>query len=462
MTDSIQNAIDYLAETQDKMMEDYKALLSFPSISADPAHAEDVRACADWIVGQLEAMGFDNCEAIATAGYPVVYGDWLHAGADKPTVLVYAHYDVQPVDPLPLWRTAPFEGVKSDGKMFARGASDNKAGVWGNLKTFEALLRVNGALPVNVKIMFEGEEESGSPSIEAFVKANEERLKADVLLNCDGDFSPADPRLYYGGRGMVTAEVRVTGPNADIHSGLFGGLVQNPLHVAGRIIGSFHDDAGRVQVPGYYDRVVGAGAAEKGRIEAGFQADAMLDGAGVDQFWADSIAPAAERATVYPTCDITGMWGGYQGAGNKTIIPAEAGFKVTMRLAPDQDPPEVAKALKEYVEGFATETVDVTCAIGELAWYFQLVTDGPWLEAVQSAIETTIGKRAQLVRTGGSIPILGVFNRLIGLPITAFAYGEGEGIHSPNEYLKLDSFYTSLEAAVRLYHNLGNVAVATK
>ena len=353
----------------------------------------------------------------------------------------------------------PFEGVIKERKLFARGASDNKAGVWGNLKTFEALLRSNGALPVNVKIMFEGEEESGSPSIEAFVKANEERLKADVLLNCDGDFAPADPRLYYGGRGMVTAEVRVTGPKADIHSGLYGGLVENPLHVAGRIIGAFHDAEGRVQVPGYYDKIREASATDKARIDAGFQEEALLAGAGVERFWAESIAPAAERATVYPTCDITGMWGGYQGAGNKTIIPAEAGFKVTMRLAPDQDPPEIAEALKAYVEGFATDTVAVECNLGETAWYFELVTDGPWLEAVQSAIETTIGKRAQLVRTGGSIPILGVFNRLIGLPITAFAYGEGEGIHSPNEYLKLDSFYTSLEAAVRLYHNLGDVEV---
>jgi len=459
MTESIQSAIDYLQETQDKMMEDYKELLRFPSISADPAYADDVRACADWIVTQLEALGFDNCEAIATAGYPVVYGEWLKAGADKPTVLVYAHYDVQPVDPLPLWESEPFEGVIKERKLFARGASDNKAGVWGNLKTFEALLRSNGALPVNVKIMFEGEEESGSPSIEAFVKANEERLKADVLLNCDGDFAPADPRLYYGGRGMVTAEVRVTGPKADIHSGLYGGLVENPLHVAGRIIGAFHDAEGRVQVPGYYDKIREASAADKARIDAGFQKEALLAGAGVERFWAESIAPAAERATVYPTCDITGMWGGYQGAGNKTIIPAEAGFKVTMRLAPDQDPPEIAEALKAYVEGFATDTVAVECNLGETAWYFELVTDGPWLEAVQAAIETTIGKRAQLVRTGGSIPILGVFNRLIGLPITAFAYGEGEGIHSPNEYLKLDSFYTSLEAAVRLYHNLGAVEV---
>ncbi len=459
MTDTVQNAIDYIQETQDKIMEDYKELLRFPSISADPAHADDVKACANWIVTQLEALGFDNCEAIATAGLPVVYGEWLNAGADKPTVLVYAHYDVQPVDPLPLWHSQPFEAVIRAGKMVARGASDNKAGVWGNLKTFEALLRANGSLPVNIKIMFEGEEESGSPSIRDFVLANKHRLKADVLLNCDGDLAPADPKLYYGGRGMVTAQVRVSGPSADIHSGLYGGIVQNPLHVAGQIIGSFHDSDGRINLPGYYDDVREAAPSEKQRIEAGFQAEALRESAGVAGFWGEGIAPAAERATVYPTLDIVGMWGGYQGPGVKTIIPAEAGFKITMRLAPDQDPTKVSQALKEYVESFATATVKVECDIGEEAWYFQLETDGPWLEAVQSSIESTIGKRAQLVRTGGSIPILGVFNRLIGLPITAFAFGEGEGIHSPNEELDIESFYTGLEAAVRLYHNLGEIRV---
>ncbi len=457
MTDGIQRAIDYLQENQQRMMEEYKALLRFPSISADPAHAGDIQACADWIVGELEGIGFDNCEAIATAGYPVVYAEWLKAGADKPTVLVYAHYDVQPVDPLPLWNSEPFEGRIQDGKLYARGASDNKAGVWGNLKIFEALLRANGELPVNIKIMFEGEEESGSPSIEAFVRANRERLQADVLLNCDGDFAPADPRLYYGGRGMVTAEVRVSGPSADIHSGLYGGLAQNPLHVAGKIIGGFHNADGRIAVPGYYDDLAETSAAEKARITAGFDEAALMAAAGVERFWGQAVAPAAERATVYPTLDITGMWGGYQGAGNKTIIPAEARFKVASRLAPNQDPPGIARALKAHIESYASDSVQVECQIGETAWYFQLATEGPWLEAVQSAIEDTVGKRAQLVRTGGSIPILGVFNRLIGLPITAFAYGEGENIHSPNEYLKLDSFYTSLAAAARLYHNLGAV-----
>lgn len=462
MSNSVQQAIDLIQETRNHILEDYKQLLRFASIGADPAHAADVKACADWIVAQLQAMGFDNCEAIATGGHPVVYGDWLKAGTDKPTVLVYAHYDVQPVDPLPLWHSEPFDAVIRDGKIIARGASDNKAGVWGSLKTFEALLKANGELPVNIKIMFEGEEESGSPSIEGFVQANKARLEADLLLNCDGDFAPEDPRLYYAGRGIVSAQVTARGPKADIHSGLYGGIVQNPLHVAGAIIASFHDAEGRVRLPGYQDALREASPAEKERIAAGFDRDAMLAGAGVTQFWGEAIAPAAERATVHPTLDVNGIWGGYQGPGSKTIIPAEAGFKLTLRIAPDQDPRAVSQLLKRHVESFASDTVSVDCAIGEEAWYFQLETAGPWLEAVQAAIEATVGRRAQLVRTGGSIPILGVFNREIGLPITAFAFGEGEGIHSPNESLNIDSFFTSLEAAVRLYHNLGALGGASR
>lgn len=459
MTDTIQNAIDYIEETHDKILEDYKALLRFPSISADPAYTDDIKACAEWIVQQLKDMGFDNCHTIATDGHPVVYGEWLKAGDDKPTVLVYDHYDVQPVDPLHLWNSEPFEAEIRDNRMYARGVSDNKAGVWGNLKVFEAMLKANGELPVNIKIMFEGEEESGSPSIEPFVEANKDLLKADVLLNCDGGFKPDDPRIYYAGRGIVSAQVKVTGPKADIHSGQYGGVVQNPLHIAGKIIGSFHDESGRIQLPGYYDTVQEVDDAEKQRITSGFKEDDMKENAGVSSFWGESIAPAPERATVYPTLDVNGMWGGYQGPGSKTIIPAEAGFKITMRLAPDQDPRVVSQILKKYVEAFSTETVNVACTIGEEAWYFRLVTEGPYLEAVQSAIESTIGKRAQLVRTGGSIPILGVFNRLIGLPITAFGYGDGEGIHSPNENIKIDSFFVAMQAAIRLYHNLGEIAV---
>ena len=242
-------------------------------------------------------------------------------------MLVYSHYDVQPVDPLHLWDSEPFEAEIRDGRMFARGVSDNKAGVWGNLKVFESMLSANGELPLNIKVMFEGEEESGTPSMEAMVVANKAVLKADVILDCGGGLKPQNPRLSYAGRGIVSAEVTVKGPKADLHSGRFGGIVQNPLHVAGKIIGSFHDDEGRIQLPGYYDDVKAVSDSEKERILSGFQPMIMQEESGISDFWAKSIASDAERSTVYPTLDINGMWGGYQGAGNKTIIPAEAGSR---------------------------------------------------------------------------------------------------------------------------------------
>ena len=454
MTDTIQSAIQYVHHHREEALEGFIKLLSFPSISADPAYKKDVKACAEWIVAELKRIGFENCRVLPTEGHPVVYADWLKAGDDKPTVLVYDHYDVQPVDPLHLWNSEPFNAEIRDGRMYARGAVDNKAGVWGNLKVFEAMLAANGTLPLNVKIMFEGEEESGSPSMEPFVAANKELLQADFMLNCDGGWDPLHPRVAYAGRGIVSAEVKVTGPKADLHSGQFGGVVQNPLHIAGKIIGSFHDENGCVTLPGYYDTVATISDSERERIHAGWQPDKMKDDAGVELTWGNTIAPDAERATVYPTLDINGMWGGYQGPGNKTIIPAEAGFKVTMRLVPNQNPHDVAKIFKEYVESFATDTVKVVAEIGEEAWYFDMAVESPYMEAVQSALESTINTRAQLVRTGGSIPILGVFNRLIGVPMTGWGYGEGEGIHSPNEYVVVDSFFQAMEAGIRLYHNL--------
>lgn len=457
MSNTVQAAINYVHHHREEAIEGFMKLLSFPSISADPAYKKDVKACADWIVTELKRIGFDNCRAIQTSGHPVVYAEWLKAGADKPTVLVYDHYDVQPVDPLNLWKSEPFEAEIRDGRMYARGAVDNKAGVWGNLKVFEAMLAANGTLPLNVKILFEGEEESGSPSMEPFVAAYKDLLQADFMLNCDGSYDPVNPLIAYAGRGIVSAEVKVTGPKADLHSGIFGGVVQNPLHVAGKIIGSFHDANGRINIPGYYDSVATISESERERVINGWIPEMMEKDAGVPLTWGNSIAPDAERATVYPTVDINGMWGGYQGPGNKTIIPAEAGFKVTLRLVPNQNPHDVARSFKAYVESFATDTVKVEVEMGQESWYFDMAVESPYMNAVQSALEETIQQHAKLVRTGGSIPILGIFNRMIGVPMAGWGYGEGEGIHSPNEYVVVDSFFQAMEAGIRLYHKFAEI-----
>lgn len=458
MSDTIQSAIQYVHHHREESIEGFIKLLSFPSISADPAHKKDIQACANWIVEELKRIGFEHCQAISTKWHPVVYADWLKAGEDKPTILVYSHYDVQPVDPLHLWNSEPFQAEIRDGRLYARGATDNKAGVWGNLKVFEAMLAANGTLPLNVKIMFEGEEESASPSMEPFIAANKELLQADFLLNCDGSFDPLGPHIAYAGRGIVSAEVKVSGPKADLHSGMFGGVVQNPLHLASKIIASFHDEQGRIQIPGYYDAVQSVTEDEMERIQAGWNEKKMQTDAGVELTWGSSIAPDFERATIYPTLDINGIWGGYQGPGSKTIIPAQVQFKVTMRLVPEQDPGEIAQAFKTYVESFATETTKVEVEIHERAWPFAMAVESPQMEAVQAALESTIQHRAKLVRTGGSIPILGMFNRLIGLPMAGWGYGEGENIHSPNEYVVVDSFFQALEAGIRLYHNMAEIS----
>lgn len=454
---NLKSAFDFVHHHREESIEGFMKLLSFPSISADPAYAKEIVACANWVKAELERIGFENCKVIKTDGHPVVYADWLHAGDDKPTVLVYSHYDVQPVDPLDLWNSEPFEAEVRAGKLYARGATDNKAGVWGNLKTFEAMMSADGKLPLNVKIMFEGEEESGSPNMEPFVEAHKDLLQADIMLNCDAGFDPENPEIAYAGRGIVSAEVTITGPKADLHSGMFGGVVQNPLHVAGQIIASFHDETGRIQLPDYYEDVRPIDEAERTRIEAGWLHDKMAGIAGVELTWGADIASAAERTTVFPTLDINGMWGGYQGPGGKTIIPAEAGFKITMRLVPDQNPVKIAQTFREYVESFATDGIEISVQIRQEAWPFALVTEGDYVDAVQSALEATIGKRAQMVRTGGSIPILGMFNRLIGVPIIGYGYGEGDNIHSPNEYVVLDSFFKAVEGGIRMYHNLAKV-----
>lgn len=450
-----QPALDYAHTHRDAYLDGFKELLRIPSVSTDPAYKADLERCADWVVAEMTRIGLKNCRAMPTDGHPVVYGEWLDAGADKPTVLIYAHYDVQPVDPLDLWVTPPFEPTLREGNLYARGAVDDKSGVFVNLKALESIFATDGKLPVNVKLFFEGEEESGSPDMHPFVAAHKDLLQADLLILCDGEFDKNQPSITYSGRGIVAAEVKVTGPDHDLHSGMYGGVVHNPLHVVGKIIGSFHDDQGRIQIPGYYDAVRPMTATEQATLDQVWPltSEHYLAKSGTNHYWAEALGSIPVRATAQPTLEVNGMWGGYQGPGTKTVIPSEAGFKVTMRLVSDQDPNVIADMFKQYVLGFASDTASIEVTTMAEGYPLKGLFEGAGVEVVQQAFEATLGKRALMERTGGSIPIAGMFQRELGIPMTHLGLGPGENIHSPNEYIRVDEFYLSIDTVIRLYYN---------
>jgi acetylornithine deacetylase/succinyl-diaminopimelate desuccinylase-like protein len=453
---SAQNAIDHAHANRDTIMAGYLELLRIPSISTDPTFKAELERCADWVRDEMERIGFKNCRKMPTAGHPVLYGEWLDAGADKPTVLIYAHYDVQPVDPLNLWTTPPFDPTFRDGKLYARGAVDDKAGVFANLKALESIFAVDGKLPVNVKLFFEGEEESGSPNMHPFVAANKDLLKADLLILCDGGFEPDLPTIAYAGRGIVGAEVTITGPDHDLHSGVYGGVVHNPIHVVGKIIGSFHDDQGRIQLPGYYDAVRPLSADELANLDKvwGHTSEMYLAQSGAQHLWAEAMESIPVRNTALPTLEVNGIWGGYQGPGTKTVIPSKAGFKVTMRLVKDQNPSIIADLFTNYVQSFASDTAAIEVKILALGAPFQGLFDGAGVEAVQQALLATTGKHALMERTGGSIPIAGMFQQEMDIPLTNLGLGPGDNIHSPNEYVRVEDFYTAIDTAIHIYYNL--------
>jgi acetylornithine deacetylase/succinyl-diaminopimelate desuccinylase-like protein len=453
----IQQAIAHARTQHDTYLNGYKQLLRIPSISTDPDHEPDVQRAAQWVANEMTRIGLHNCRPIQGDGHPVVYGEWLQAGDDKPTILIYAHYDVQPVDPLELWESPPFEPTIRDGKLFCRGVIDDKIGVYTNLKAFESMFATQGKLPVNIKCFFEGEEESGSPSMLPFIQQHKELLKADLLLICDGGSPKEQPMIYTGLRGILPAHVTVTCPIRDLHSGSYGGVVRNPIHVVADIISSFHDDEGRLGIAGIYDNLTPLSPKERDQMVEAFDMalPKMKAETGVKAFWGDAVAPVLERATVLPTLDVNGVWGGYQGPGIKTIIPSQAGFKATMRLVPNQDPARIAQLFAEHVQAFAdnTATIEVNFEPGMRG--VNMLHDGPVIDAIQNAYEATWGKKALFYRAGGSVPVTSIFQDELDLPVSILGFGVGEGGHSPNEFLWLEHFQMGIESAIHFYERMG-------
>ncbi len=451
--------VEFARANQSQYLSELQAFLRIPSISTKPAHAGDVKTAASWLADQLKTVGLENVQVIPTNRHPLVYGDWLHA-AGKPTVLVYGHYDVQPAEPFDLWESPPFEPTVKDDFLYGRGSSDDKGQVFIHVKAVEALLQTNGRLPVNVKFIIEGEEESGGESLAAFIPVNKAMLAADVALVSDTAIVNKDtPAIVYGLRGMCYTLIDITGPGRDLHSGSFGGGVNNPLNVLGHLIAKLKDENGRILIPGFYDNVRALSDDERD-ILAKFPLDeaAWLTETGAPEPWGEPEFTLVERLGARPTLDVHGIIGGYTGPGGKTVLPAKVHAKVSMRLVPDQDPVRIGRLLQAYIQEIAPPSVNVAVTVTGTA--HASITDYqiPAMKAAVSAYQASFGKEPVLMREGGSIPVVGEFQTHLGLETVLMGFGlPDDRIHAPNERFYLPNFYRGIETSIHFFQNYGEM-----
>jgi acetylornithine deacetylase/succinyl-diaminopimelate desuccinylase-like protein len=446
----------WLAERADDRLESYRDFLRIPNISALPQHAPYCRRAAEWIAADLRAAGIEHVEVAETGGHPIVYGDWVHAEG-SPTALVYCHYDVQPVDPLELWDSAPFEPQVVDGRMVGRGASDDKGQLHMHLRATQAILAVRGGLPINLKFVFEGEEESSSVHLDAWLEANREKLVADVAIISDtGLFEGEIPAITIGLRGLMYAQIDVVGTAVDLHSGGFGGAVQNPANALATIIAALKDADGRIAVPGFYDEVAELSDDDRRRLaELPFDDEAFRGHLGVPALFGEAGYTTLERRGARPTLDVNGLWGGFQGEGSKTIIPAHAHAKVSCRLVPDQDPEAIFDRLRTFVAGVAPG--GVTTSVRYLGGGRPSLTpiDHPVTQAAARALEATFGRPPVYIREGGSIPVCASFEETLGQPVVLVGFAPADGhAHAPNEWMDVATYETGIRTIVRLWDEI--------
>lgn len=443
---------EYIEKNKDRFLEELFELIRIPSISSQKDHKDDMLKAADkWKEFILEA-GADKAEIMPSAGNPVVYAEKM-IDPTKPTVLVYGHYDVMPVDPVDLWKTKPFEPVVKDGKIWARGADDDKGQAFMHTKAFELMVKTD-TLPCNVKFMIEGEEEIGSPSLGKFCEEHKEMLKADVILVSDTGMIAQDiPSITTGLRGLAYMEVTVTGPNRDLHSGLYGGAVANPINILTKMIASLQDDKNRITIPGFYDDVLEVPDAERKEMaKAPFNLDEYERAIDIGEVYGEEGFSTMERTGIRPSLDVNGIWGGYTGEGAKTVIPSTAHAKISMRLVPDQNHHKIAELFQKYFESIAPKSVKVK--VEELHGGFAYVspTDMKAYIAADKAYTDTFGKKPVPVRSGGSIPIISTFEKILGIKSILMGFGlESDAIHSPNENYPLFNFYKGIETIPYFY-----------
>lgn len=446
----------YLKQHSDRFLEELKDLLRIPTVSADPECKPHMRRGAEFIRRQFADLGFD-AEIVPTAGHPIVYAEWLKAPG-APTVMVYGHYDVQPADPLDLWTTPPFEPTIRDGRLYARGATDDKGQMFTHIKSAEAWLRSVGSLPVNLKYVIEGEEEVGSRNLEDFLEGSKERLRCDVAVVSDtSQYAPGQPAITYGLRGILAVEVTLTGPKKDLHSGMFGGAVANPATGIAQLIASLHDDQGRIQIPGFYDKVVELTAAERQQFrELGFNETAFKAELGIAEVAGEAGYSTVERRWARPTCEVNGLVSGYTGVGPKTIVPSKATVKITCRLVPDQDPHVLTEALHQYLKAQCPPSLSFEFTSYHGCPAFVLDPNSPYIEAASEAVREAWGvDRVRLIREGGSIPVVQTFKDVLGIDTLLLGWGlDTDNLHSPNEHFTVADFHRGIEASSRLWAKL--------
>ncbi|HWV22920.1 MAG TPA: dipeptidase [Thermomicrobiales bacterium] len=450
----------YARANGEKFRSELFEMLRIPSLSGDPAYATDVRRMAEWLAAHMSELGLDQVAVMETAGHPVVYGEWMGAGDDAPTVLVYGHYDVVPATLEDGWDTPPFEPVVKDGKIYARGATDDKGQLFIHVKALESWLQTAGAAPVNVKFLIEGEEEVSSPNLTPFIADHLDLLAADVCVISDSSMRVIEePAITHSLRGMTYLEIEVRGPREDLHSGFFGGAVHNPALALVEILAKLYNPDMTIAVPGFYDDVVELTDAERTMVaKTDLSEEQFRDATGVPAVWGDERFTIRERVSARPTLDINGMWSGYSGPGPKTIIPAVAGAKLSSRLVGNQDPDRVYQCIKDYIESIAPPTVEVSVSLITTGKPALIPFDIPEMQAAARAYERGWGHTPVFTRGGGSIPVIADITDKLGIPVVMMGYGlDTDGLHSPNEHYSIEMFERGIETAIVYLEELAHI-----
>jgi len=443
---------EYIESNKQRFLDELFELLRIPSVSADSTKKNDVRNAAEFIKNKLVAAGVDKVELCETPGHPIVFGEKI-INPSLPTVLVYGHYDVQPPDPLDLWTSPPFEPVVKDGKIFARGSCDDKGQVYMHVKAFEAMTKLK-SLNCNIKFMIEGEEEVGSEHLGTFVASNKEKLKADVILISDTAIISLDcPSITVGLRGLSYMEVEVTGPNRDLHSGVYGGAVANPINILSKMIASMHDENGHVTIPGFYDKVIELSAGDREVMnKAPFNIDSYKKELDIQDIQGEKGYTTLERTGIRPTLDVNGIWGGYTGEGAKTVLPSKAYAKISMRLVPNQDNKAITELFTKHFISIAPKSVKVKVTALHGGQAAVTPTDSKAFKAASAAFEEVWGKKPIPTRDGGSIPIVALFKKELGLDTVLMGFGlDSDAIHSPNEHYGIKNFVLGIETITAFY-----------